>query len=839
MKTDRFKNKMKKKTSLKILLPLIFIILLAAFSYATGETINQRVNLSMSSQGTAQTEKEGMRFIMLPEQNATLIQVDKYPGELATYAALLDNSKTLLTSAAWNTSGSAIFNYNLTAGTQYYVVSSPNGTSNASRTTYGIVVPGSTYPYFGNNASTTAMINWTGGMLNDADSSTWAFSIKNITLLNISDSTVSVPLLSFVSPTPGNNSAFYYTSSNFTVNTTAFNFGGTGNTTHYLYNETDLVSQNNGTGQANYTSSFSNLSVGSYHFIAIYNNGSFSNSTENRTVFIYLVTPGNFTNPNVSAQAVNNGTINVTWYAGNYTASNVSHINYTLTLLNGSGFFNRTLNNSLVNQSFFWNTYLTDTRSGTYYFSLATCDSNNACENTTSLSINLSYPSHLAATGNFTFTNGFANGSSTNVSYSCYNNFSTTINLNVTFNGVSLYVGSAVNNQTYSNLTNLTDGNNVLSVFCYDAVENTTFTLTQELSVLHLALIDEVDNVAFNVQNLSSVRVYFDDNSTYFDFKTENRTNVTFSSNLTSKLRFEFKRWNGDIITTYVDVNIPDNPARICANKNDVQEYEQAIVSSSVKGVALKNVFSNCYVAADYTRFAYQNSYILKAFTISSQYYLYTYTNGQKVYLASIDGSIQTYIQLDSLEFNANQNNLNVLGDALSFSKPYNTTVHIFYKNILNNNNHSYLTIVRTDTDTTLLTLNETATPNEISLYFDYATLSNVTNKTIFKVQVDSTSNSGLPRSTSKYFTIAGKSGQIAAGIAIAISLILVIFGLTFASSRTALGWFGIVIMLAAIAILTLATPAWYVTLFMAIEVIVLVFIVILLANQSYGSVIT
>jgi hypothetical protein len=439
---------------------------------------------------------------------------------------------------------------------------------------------------------------------------------------------------------------------------------------------------------------------------------------------------------------------------------------------------------------------------------------------------------------NISWVDGF-NFTTANLTMGCLDTAFDNLSYNLTLNNNDVMFGYFDNNTNQTNSSVLTNGENSGFAGCGDLFGVGNDTLTFNVYMRSMFLIDERSNTAFNVQNLSSVIVYFDDNSSEFDFKAANVSGVNFTSAVTNKLRFELVYIDGSIKTRWVDISL-DNTSdlRVCANPEGVKHYEQLIVSATNRPVTLKNVYSDCVVAEDYTRFAYQDSYMVKAFTISSLYYLYTYDNDDnRVYLASLDGSISTYYNLDVLDFNQEGYNVNLMGEALTFSRSGNIFT-IRYRDVNNDSVSTTMTITEMNTSTDVFTTTDTTQPNEMLVYFDISTLNvSVSNFTLFKLQVETTDSEGVVEVFNRYFNMQGSSGYLVGAVAFVIALCLTIFGLTLTTAKISLGWFGIIIQLASIAILSLATATWYITLLMAFNAIILVFIIILLMNQNYSSV--
>lgn len=440
-----------------------------------------------------------------------------------------------------------------------------------------------------------------------------------------------------------------------------------------------------------------------------------------------------------------------------------------------------------------------------------------------------------SATINYSVFEGFS-GTNLNYSLLCIDNMTATLGYYIVYN-TTLYNNNLTNATQYNNTTMALDGEYDLTGTCSDYFGNTSDTETLDLYVAQLCLIDEVDNTLFNVTNLSLVRVYKDDNSTYFDFKVDNSSCVNYTSELESKLRFELKYPGNTIITRYVDLALTDADVRVCADKDDVLFYEQLIISGSVKAVFMKSVFANCIIAADYTRFAYQTSYLLKAYTIATQYYIYNYEEDIRTFLASLDGSIESYIDIDSIEFGRGAFTLSITQDTLTFTPdPDNNQTLVYYSNSKGDNTALNFYIIRMDTDQVLLNTSDFSDYNDFNLVFSYNGLSNITNATLFKAVV-SGMRGDTPFEKAVYFNINGQSGILKTGVAIALSLLLLIFGLTLLSAQNTFSWFGIIVTLGGVFILSVAVPMWYSYFLMVLEIIILIFMVLVLINKNTASV--
>lgn len=461
---------------------------------------------------------------------------------------------------------------------------------------------------------------------------------------------------------------------------------------------------------------------------------------------------------------------------------------------------------------------------------------NSDVSNTTYFTWDLYAPTMSVLT--FTTNEGFVDASA-NVSIRCYDSLMGSLTYNLTFNGNNLFYGNLTNNTLQTNSSdNVLFGNNTAVGVCNDLFYTTTKTYTDYIYKMSFSLIDERTNLPPSFAGFDSAIVYYDDNTTQLDL-IGGVTEFNFTSGMTDKLRFEFIYNDTYVVTRYVDVRLfPSDEVRVCANNVGEDYYTQLLTSSSSSSaVVMKSVYSDCVVAADYIRFAYQDALILRAQTINTPYYLYTWEDNMQVFLASIDGSIESYINLDTLAFSQTAYDLDLLSDNIVFEKLDNQSIKIYYREPRDDNEELSIVITRTDTSEIVFQSSDFSDPNEFTIYLDYSTWSGLGNDTLLMVVVDIVNNDGSDDSFTKYFNLNAQSGLFTSKLAFFLSLTLALFGITFVAARSALGWFGFIIMLIAIALATFApiTPA---LLFLqAIEAICLVFIAIILFKTNYSTV--
>lgn len=437
------------------------------------------------------------------------------------------------------------------------------------------------------------------------------------------------------------------------------------------------------------------------------------------------------------------------------------------------------------------------------------------------------------------FPGGF-NNETASLSLQCIDNVTPIIFYNMVYDSNNIFSGNKTANTTQSNISSVVGGNNVFFVSCDDFFGSSFETLSSNVYYKNISLIDEIDNTAFDVSNLSSARLYYDDNSSFYDFKEEDKNSVTFSSTNVSQLRLELGYPENTFITRWIDVALFDdtNNIRLCANKDDVVHFEQFITSSVSKSVFLKNIYANCYVAGDRTRFAFKDALILRAYTISGTYSLFTVDGLEQVLLASVDGAIQSDIFLDQLQFRRETFTVSILPDLISFSKKDapDGALRIYYLNSNLDNYGLTINIKNGETGDLLFSESSFVNYNEASLLFNYDTFPEINDSTLLVLEVVKKDINNDETTLRRYFNTTGSTGQFRSELAGFIALFVLIFGFTFTSSNQTFGWFGMIIAILTFGFLSFALSAWYIVFLQALSASLLIYCVVTLSKDSAGG---
>ena len=357
----------------------------------------------------------------------------------------------------------------------------------------------------------------------------------------------------------------------------------------------------------------------------------------------------------------------------------------------------------------------------------------------------------------------------------------------------------------------------------------------------NVTLINEINNSVFDLTNLSIARVYWDDNTTFYDFKAENNPSYAFQGGIGTKLRFEFAYYGTSTIMRYIDTSlINESYIRVCVNTDDITHYEQLMTSNTIRKALLKSIYSDCYVAGDNTRFAYENLQTLRAFTIDRPYELITDIRGVETSIAGIDGGVASEINLDTLEFAQTEYNIDIIQPTLSFMKSatLQNTIIITYLNRRLDGESLKITITNLNDSSVVYSSTGFANPNNATIYFDYSLL-NYDNNTLFKIVALNNEGLDTEQETKRYFTTNLKVGILNPWFALIMTTFLALFGLTITLVRFVLGWFGLLIEATNIALLSLAITSWYITFFIGLHIIIFIFILIVLIKQNYKTMVS
>lgn len=381
------------------------------------------------------------------------------------------------------------------------------------------------------------------------------------------------------------------------------------------------------------------------------------------------------------------------------------------------------------------------------------------------------------------------------------------------------------------------DGVNIVFVNASDAAGNTvSYSESMTFYYVNCSLYNERDGTVYDWSNaktfgnLTGCLLTVPDKNLSIDLYKGENTSFTYVSSTEDIIRINLSFGNtGEDVIRSFDVSLLDPVSRIGLIEVEESFYAQFIYAATKKPVCVKNVLSDCFVHARYTYDAYEDYYSCQVVTINMLYYLYTYSSGNKVLLASIEGSRASTINLDFLSYENLSYEFSMLSDGLAVSKTTNTTLKMYYANLEADNSKVEIRIY--DGANLIFQHVEYDDPNEFTLYFDYSTFT--ISEEMLKLQLLLTKDGGSVETVEKFISIDGKVGLIESGVAVILALMFSVFGLTLASSKRTFGVIGIIVHIISLGITVLAVPVWYVIFVQVIIVVLLVITIFIFKKEN------
>ncbi len=365
-------------------------------------------------------------------------------------------------------------------------------------------------------------------------------------------------------------------------------------------------------------------------------------------------------------------------------------------------------------------------------------------------------------------------------------------------------------------------------VSCKDGSQNeASQTKSIPTYVKKISLINSNDGSAFNLWNDYDLMKFATEYTTNtFDIKANAVSTIyyyDFPRNQSDTLIFERTLANQtQSIQTYFNLDLIEPEFSICVPPYQTL-YEILLYSATQKPVALLNNKFNCYEIFDYTRFIRSNTYTVTAYTPKGLYYLYIYDAGKKVFLAVIDGSVAQSVNIDLIEYK-NTPAFTLLNEDVSISKDPNspTTLIIKYYDMAQDN--TFVEVKIYDGNNIVFQTTETSNPNDVTIYFDYSTIT--LNNNILKIVI-TTDQSTI----TKYFDLNGNVGFLHPSFAIPLALLIFFLGATI-SLKQIFGPFGLLMAFLSLALLGMSVQTAMTIFFEAVILIIILFIIIIMRSE-------
>ncbi len=402
------------------------------------------------------------------------------------------------------------------------------------------------------------------------------------------------------------------------------------------------------------------------------------------------------------------------------------------------------------------------------------------------------------------------------------------------------------NNIFYSNNgLQLNENGNVIKFECFDAVGKKATQLL-ELDAykkrFYFVWNDTGQDIAvtdYTTADINSVMVYSYDLNTYYDMKANNKTSIDYVGTGEDALYFQVKYTSASFLTirTEFDLSVvEDTNVPICFWKYQ-PVYEQAFVSSQIKPLIFKNANTQCYLAGSKTKFANGDSFLLSVYAIPSSYYLYTTNeNDELTRLSIVAGEQSNNINLDILLLKLNTYSLDVSTHFLTGlfvcggSQDCNY-LKIYYNNPNADNNALTIKIIR-DNDVVFSQDMADANVNEAILLVN---ISNFDINGAFEVWAVIRNENGDIEYVKWYGNTNLSKSQFFLNpfVAFVFGILVFLVGFTLVSTKYALGWFGALMALAGIGIMSFGGSEWFIFFGQGVLFIVGVYIMLIYKDET------
>lgn len=446
-------------------------------------------------------------------------------------------------------------------------------------------------------------------------------------------------------------------------------------------------------------------------------------------------------------------------------------------------------------------------------------------------------------------TTGFGVAGELNYTLRCTDNLSPNIDYNLTNNGASQYSATDTNNETvYLNGKDLKNGKNTIKFTCTDAAGNSTSS-TQSFTgfdaLFYLVYADTGIGLTgasdYEAADVNTLKVYSYALDQYLDLKDTGDVNVNYSGIGDDGLQFVITYTDPEFPTVTVDFDLSvldSNSIPVCFSKL-FPFRQQIIYSSSVRNVIVKNALTGCYATAAKTEAAYQDAFQLSVYTVPMSYELYLRSNNSNTLLSLLDGGIALAHNLDLLIINSQaEPEVEVLNDILTA----NLYCQVSDCNIMavqyispQDNNTVTVKIIQNSTVLQTYTANS-PDANSFSFTWNFTSV-NFDKNNFITLEAEITRADGTVETITQLVTLGGIQGFIEPTLAIILAVGFFLFGITITASRYALGWFGLIIVIFALALLSMAPGVWYIPFMQAVMLIVGVTIFFIYKNETVQAI--
>lgn len=480
--------------------------------------------------------------------------------------------------------------------------------------------------------------------------------------------------------------------------------------------------------------------------------------------------------------------------------------------------------------------------SHTIYYLANDNNDNNSTQQTYTYTLT---PDNIAPTLDYEISGGYGFTTDFNIEFSltCYDNRLDDLNYKVFINDTNLVFNKMDANAT-TNYSSVIVGANQAITFKFQCVDQNGNTATETAPIVYpllFRLINEDTGAQYTPADINAyfaqIKVYSPDGNYYFDFNAPAASQAYFiAEDNTLVFEIDYKDTAQTQINRTINFSLlTDTNIGICVPTLQAF-YLQRFLSNQNRNILLKNNVAKCYTMASSMDYIYDTGYVQNVYTIGKPYYLYSRTGGVESVLAFIDGTEANQYNLDTLLLSRQDLDYVVSPDMIAFAPLLNPVtgkydlniLQIYYESAYGLNQSVNLTI--TFNGTTLFTYDNTSTPNEFMVSWDWSD-TNLTDQNWTTMTFTITNTSGDITTLTYYVNPNGNYQQgapINATWMAIFSIMLFILGLGIVSVDRFFGLFGALFCLICMALAAISYPVWWTFLLAASYFIILLYIIMM-----------
>lgn len=437
-----------------------------------------------------------------------------------------------------------------------------------------------------------------------------------------------------------------------------------------------------------------------------------------------------------------------------------------------------------------------------------------------------------------------------NISMRCLESSGNDLNYTVFLNDANVYSDTVDNNfALFLSDQNFIDGSNTVDFHCRNTagiltteslefgafIKNFYFAFDQNGTVLTSA-------VEYTAGDINSVYVYSFDNNNFLDIYGDAVTSwyASGDENTAIQVRIGYNDVSFPFTSRDFDLDVLDtNSVPVCYSRLQIF-YENRFYSSIARDIIVKNANTGCYHIAGTLKTAFSDNLALSGFLVPQSYSLYLVESGVKTLLAIVEGGTAGQINIDALKLKKESSaTVTIAGEGATIQKSCGDTLTdcntftIIYRNAAANNSKVVTTVL--NGSQAQFSYTETSTPDNFSVSFDATDLN--FNGQILTLRIVATRQNGDEKTFSVFFTRQGQVGYIDPVMALILSVVIFLGGITIVSTRILFGWFGAMVALLAIAFLSFSVGVWWISFLQAVMLSMLFYIGIGFSRAQSGAV--